>query len=102
MDHDMYVVRLYERAYRDIDEIYTYLAMSLLSPDTGIKLVDTLESAILSLKEFPERGAVRKTGMYANGRYRQLFVKNFIIIYSVHPAMKEVHVITVRYSHQNF
>ena len=42
-----YVVKLYARAYRDLDGIYTYIAENLLEPDTALNMADELESAIL-------------------------------------------------------
>lgn len=46
---DKYVVKLYARAYRDLDDIYTYIAETLLEPDTALNMVDKLEEAIFSL-----------------------------------------------------
>ncbi len=99
---DNYVVKLYARAYRDLDGIYTYIAESLLEPDTALNMVDELEKAIFSLEQLPERGAIRRVGVYANGDYRQLFVKNYVIIYRVLKQKKEVHIVTVRYTPSNF
>lgn len=78
-----YIVKLYARAYRDLDGIYTYIAENLLEPGAALNMVDELEAAILSLEQLPERGAIRRVGAYANGDYRQLFVKNYVIIYRV-------------------
>lgn len=99
---DKYVVKLYARAYRDLDDIYTYIAEHLLEPGTAINLVDELEKAIFSLEQLPERGPLRRTGAYANGKYRQLFVKNYVIIYKVLKEKREVHIVTVRYTPSNF
>lgn len=99
---DKYTVKLYARAYRDIDGIYTYIAENLLSSDTALNIVDELEKEIFSLEKFPERGAIRRTGVYANGDYRQLFVKNYVIVYRVRKEKKEVHIVTIRYSPSNF
>ncbi len=99
---DNYVVKLYARAYRDLDGIYTYIAENLLEPGTALNMVDELEKAILSLEQLPERGAIRHIGAYANGDYRQLFVKNYVIIYRVLKTKKEVHIVTVRYTPSNF
>ena len=99
---DKYVVQLYARAYRDLDGIYTYIAENLLEPDTALNMADELESAIFSLEQLPERGAVRRAGAYANGNYRQLFVKNYAVIYRVLKQKKEVHIVTVRYIPRNF
>ncbi len=99
---DNYVVKLYARAYRDLDGIYTYIAENLLEPGTALNMIDELEKAIFSLEQLPERGAIRRIGAYANGDYRQLFVKNYVIIYRVLKKEKEVHIVTVRYTPGNF
>ena len=97
-----YIVKLYARADRDVDGIYTYIAENLLEPGAALNMVDELEAAILSLEQLPERGAIRRVGAYANGDYRQLFVKNYVIIYRVLKQKKEVHIVTVRYTPGNF
>ena len=99
---DKYVVKLYARAYRDLDDIYTYIAKTLLEPGTALNMVDELENAIFSLEQLPERGAVRRVGAYAEGNCRQLFVKNYCIIYRLMKIKKEVHIVTVRYTPSNF
>lgn len=99
---DKYVVKLYARAYRDLEDIYTYIAENLLEPGTALNMVDELENAIFSLEQLPERGAIRSVGAYANGDYRQLFVKNYVIIYRGLKQKKEVHIVTVRYTPGNF
>ena len=99
---DNYVVKLYVRAYRDLDGIYDYIAHKLSEPATASNMLDTLETAIYSLETLPERGAPRRIGVYANGDYRQLFVKNYIIVYRVLKDKKEVHIVTVRYAPSQF
>ncbi len=97
---DKYVVKLYARAYRDLNDIYTYIAETLLEPGTALNMVDELEEAIFSLEQLPERGVIRRVGAYADGNYRQLFVKNYCIIYRL--MKKEVHIVTVWYTPSNF
>lgn len=99
---DKYTVKLYARAYRDLDEIYRSIAENLLEPGTALHLVDELEKAIFSLEQLPERGAVRRVGAYANGGYRQLFVKQYVIVYRVLKEQKEVQIVTVRYAPGSF
>jgi plasmid stabilization system protein ParE len=95
---DKYAVKLLPRAYRDLDGIYAYIAETLIEPGIAVKLIDTLEEAIFSLESMPARGALRKTGAYANKGYRQLFVGNFTALYRIEEAVKRVLVVTVRYS----
>jgi len=95
-------VKLLLRAYRDLDSIYAYIAETLLDAVAAQNLIDGLEEAIFSLEELPQRGAIRKKGLYANKDYRQLFVRNFTVIYRVDEANKQVVIVTVRYSRSQF
>ena len=79
-----------------------YIARTLLEAGTAERMAEELESAILSLEQMPERGAIRRTGVYATGEYRQLFVKNYVIIYRVKKSEKQVYVVTVRYAPSSF
>ena len=97
-----YTVKLYPRAYRDLDEIYSYIAINLTEPGTAEKMITALEDAIYSLEQFPERGGIRRTGVYANQDYRQIFVKNYTVIYRVHKEKQDVHIVTVRYAPSQF
>lgn len=99
---DKYEVKLLSRALRDLDNVYAYIAGNLQEKDTAEKLLDELESQILSLEYFPYRCAERRVGMYAGKGYRQLFVKNYTVIYRVDEKAKEVLVVTVRYSKSSF
>lgn len=83
---DKYIVKLYSRAYQDLDGIYSYIANNLLEHEAALKILDELEGIILSLENFLERGTIRRVGAYANQGYRQLVHKNYTIIYRV---MKE-------------
>ena len=95
---DKYAVKLLKRATRDLNEIYAYIARSLLVPDTALQLVNDIENAIFSLEELPSRGSERKKGVYAGKKYRQLFVKNYTIVYRVDEGKKIVVIVTVSYS----
>lgn len=99
---DNYSVKLYARANRDLEEIFKYIANNISEPLAAEKMIDALENAIVNLEYFPERGAIRQNGIYANKNYRQLFVKNYVIIYKVLKKHKDVHIVTVRYAPSNF
>lgn len=97
-----YAVKLLPRAYRDLDGIYEYITETLIERGIAAKLVDSLEEAFTSLESMPKRGALRKSGTYANKGYRQLFVGNFTILYRVEEAKKQVLIVTIRYSKSQF
>lgn len=90
------------RAYRDLDGIYCYIADEFKEIGTAERMADLLESQILGLDVMPYRGAIRKTGAFANRGYRQIFVKNFTILYRIDEIKKEVIVVTIRYTPSSF
>jgi len=99
---DVYKVTLFDRAYRDLDGIYDYIANTLLEPSVALYIIDNIESAILSLDSLPHRCPERRTGIYANQGYRQLFVGNYTAIFRIDEKNKLVMVVTVRYSSSQF
>ena len=90
-----HTIKMLQRASDDIDNIYNHIG-------TAEKLADALEDAILSLGEMPYRGSIRRTGAFANRGYRQIFVKNFTIVYRIDEAKKMVVIVTVRYTSSSF
>lgn len=98
---DKYDVKLYSAAYRNIDEIYTYIADTFGEPNTAERIVSAFDDAIHSLEVFPERGAVLRRGEYANKGYRQLLSGNYRIIYRVLKSSKKVYIVTICHSKSN-
>ena len=99
---DKYKVKLFKRAAKDIAGIYDYICEEFKAPETADKLAGEMEDVILSLEEMPYRGAERKVGRYAGKGYRQLFVKNFTVVYKIDESKKTVKVVTVRYTPSRF
>lgn len=97
-----YTVKLMRRASADLDDIYNHIADDFKAIGTAEKMADALEEAILSLNEMPYRGSIRRTGAFANRGYRQLFVKNFTIVYRIDELRKTVIIVTVRYTPSSF
>ena len=99
---DKYIVKMMPKAERDIDEIYEYIAKKIEAPNIALNMVDELEEAILSLEYMPYRGSERKVGFYTNKCYRQVFVKNFTIVYRIDEKRHFVIIVTVRYTPRDF
>ena len=99
---DVFSVKLLARAYRDLDEIYTYISKNILEPGIAASIVDNIEAAILSLDTMPHRCPERRVGAYANKGYRQLFVGNYTVLFRIDDKNKVVKVVTIRYSSSQF
>ncbi len=90
------------KAHRELERIYEYIKTEFKELETAIEMVELIEKHILKLETLPYRGATRKVGIYANKGYRQLFIKNYTIVYRINEDSKEVIIITIRYSASNF
>lgn len=99
---DKYTVKIMNRALRDLDSIYTYIAKTLVEPETALEVVDAIEQGICSLETMPRRCPERKIGAYANKGYRQMFIRNYTVIYRIDEKAGNVIIVTVRYSPSQF
>lgn len=97
-----YTVKLMQRVSSDLDDIYNHIADDFKEIGTAEKMADALEEAILSLDEMPYGGSIRRVGAFANRGYRQIFMKNFTIVYRIDEARKMVIIVTVRYTPSSF
>jgi len=83
---------------KDLAGIYYYIIDEFGVIEIADVLLSNLYKAISNLHFFPYRCALRRIGKYANKGYRQLFVKNFTIVYRVDEPLRSVLVVAVRYT----
>ena len=94
---DKYEVMLYPKAFRDIDDIYAYIALDKLSPENARGQTDRIWTALRKLEIFPESHQDRVVGRYAGKGYKQLVIDNYIAIYKIDENKKRVYVVTIQY-----
>lgn len=92
-----YSVKLNQRAFRDIDDIFNYIAIEISSPATAKKQTDRIWKALKSLEKFPYAHQDRIDGKYANKGYKQLLIDKYMAIYRINENDKKVYIITVIY-----
>ncbi len=92
-----YKVMLYPRAYRDIDDIYAYIALEKLAPENARGQTDRIWEAIESLETRPQAHQDRLEGRFAGKGYKQLLIDNYVAIFTVDEKKKRVYVVTVQY-----
>ena len=98
---DKYEVMLYPKAFRDIDDIYAYIAFEKLSPENAKGQTDRIWDAIRMLEQMPEAHQDRLVGRYAGKGYKQLIIDNYLVIYKMDNISKKVFVVTVQYQGSN-
>ncbi len=92
-----YSVKLNPKAFRDIDDIFNYIAIEISSPATAKKQTNRIWQALKSLEKFPYAHQDRIDGKYANKGYKQLLIDNYMAIYKINEDEKSVYIITVIY-----
>ena len=94
---DKYSVKLLKRAYRDIEEIYSYIAYEKLAPENATGQTIRIKKAILDLESHPQSHQDRLVGRYAEKGYKQLVVDSYSVIFRIDEKKKIVYVVTVQY-----
>ena len=94
---DKYTVKLMKRAYRDIEDIYAYIAHEKLAPENAEGQVNRIKKAILGLAELPQSHQDRLDGRYAKKGYKQFIIDNDIAIFRINEDKKIVYVVTFQY-----
>ncbi len=94
---DKYKVVLLKRAYRDIEDIYAYIAHEKLAQENAEGQMSRIKKAILGLDQFPQSHQDRIVGRYAGKGYKQLTIDNYFTIFRTDEKKKIVYVVTVQY-----
>ncbi len=94
---DKYKIKLNARAFRDIDDIFSYIALEKLSPENAKGQTDRIWSALKKLETFPQSRQERMDGRYSGKGYRQLLIDNYIAIFKIDEPSKTIHIVTVQY-----
>lgn len=92
-----YKVLLYPKAYRDLEDIYSYISNEILEPSIAKKQIDRIWNGLESLTTFPYAHQDRLVGRFANKAYKQLLIDNYLAIYRIDEDKKEVFIITIQY-----
>ncbi len=78
-----YQIKYLPIARRDLQDIVDYIAFDLEVPETAIKILDTLETEISTLRLNPFRGSIYSSSRGHKFQYRKLFVKNYVVFYLI-------------------
>ena len=86
---DKYQVKINPKAISELDYIYNYIAIEKSASENARAQINRIKNAILGLDTFPESHQVRTEGRYA-GKYRQLLIDNYIVIFRIDELHKIV------------
>jgi len=91
-----YEVLLSEKASKDMEDIYDYIAKILLAPDTAANQYDRIADAILTLEEMPDRIRIMDSEPERSKGFRPLVVDHYTAVYVI--KNDKVYIVRVLYS----
>jgi len=100
-DASEWKVYISARAENDLNQIYDYIAYTLLQPVTAANQVSRIRKAVLGLDLLPERCPLLRYEPWRSQGCRFLVVDNYLAVYKVLKKTKTVSVITVVYAKRN-
>ena len=92
-----YKVAYSPKARDDLKEIYSYIAFTLMVPDTAEGQVNRIRKAIRSLDFMPLRNPAVDWEPWKSMGMRKIPVDNFVVFYTVDEAARTVTVIRIVY-----
>lgn len=104
MKNKEYSLKFTPKAFKDLDEIYGYIANKLFAPETAENLMAKIETSIMRLKAFPYFCSFVLVEPLKKRGYRKLVVDNYIVFYLVNEQKYQVVIMRILYgasSYQN-
>ena len=100
----MNTIEISESAKSDIEEILTYIKVSLQNPKAATNLADLLTREISSLANHPFSGIPLQDKFLADYGFRFLLVKNFKVFYVVSEQKenKQIRIVRVLYARRDY
>ena len=99
---ESYNVIIEAPALLEIDGIFDYITNTLKEPDAAERVCNSIETALLSLRQLPMRHGVIGEGLFAAKEIRKMPAENYIVFYTVDTALKEVNVLRVMYGRRDW
>lgn len=98
---ETYTVKITSQAQEQLRDIVSYIRYTLQSPETAIRMLNTLEEEIDSLEHFPNRVPLTEEEPWRSQGVHKLPVKNYLVYFWVDEVEKRVQVIGIIYGRRN-
>ncbi len=78
-----YRVEITREALQDMEDIYNYIAVDLLSPENAMGQYNRIADEILTLDSFPERYRIMESEPEKKMELRRMLVDNYSVFYTI-------------------
>ena len=96
-----YKIKITSQAQSQLKEIAQYISITLQSPTTAVKMLDTLEKEILSLADLPNRIALIQEEPWRSQGIHKMTVKNYLVYFWVNEELHIVQITAVVYGRRD-
>ncbi|MGN0528950.1 MAG: type II toxin-antitoxin system RelE/ParE family toxin [Eubacterium sp.] len=86
----MYKITVTEPAQRDLAEAITYISKELKNRQAAVNLLNSVDKAVRSLSDMPERYAVIDDEILGAAGFRFIKIKSYLLFYIVRNESKTV------------
>lgn len=80
---ERYKVEITREALQDMEEIYDYIAVELLSPENAMGQYNRIADEILTLDMFPQRYRIMDSEPEKQMELRRMLVDNYSVFYTI-------------------
>ena len=80
---EQYKVEITKEALQDMEDIYSYIALELLSPENAMGQYNRIANEILTLDTFPERFRIMESEPEKSMELRRMLVDNYSVFYTI-------------------
>lgn len=98
----MYKINITETAENDLHDAALYIANILNNKPAAVRLLDTAESEIASLADFPERNPLVRDAFLAANGIRMQAIKGYLAFYVVRGETKSVTILRIIHSRRDW
>ena len=78
-----YKVEITKEALQDMEDIYNYIALELLSPENAMRQSNRIADEILTLDTFPQRYRIMDSEPEKQMELRRMLVDNYSVFYTI-------------------
>jgi toxin ParE1/3/4 len=101
MGNEQWKIVYTEHAERDLNSIYTYIAISLLNPELARKQIQRIMNAASKLDEMPFRFSLYDKEPWHSKGLRILPVDNYLVFYLTVKPLNTVAIVRIMYSRRD-
>ena len=80
---EQYKVEITKEALRDMEDMYNYIALELLSPENAMGQYNRIADEILTLDTFPQRYRIMDSETEKQIELRRMIVDNYSVFYTI-------------------